>query len=54
MLRFQCVLDVLVELLVASSGFCEVDVATTDDLTVRSVKVQGACHVLKLWKCEVL
>lgn len=39
-LRFEAVLNVLVQLLIASSGFRSVDVASSDDVTVGGREVQ--------------
>ena len=47
-MRLQGILDVLVQLLIRSSGFGSVKIAASDDLTVRGLKVQSAGNVVEV------
>lgn len=48
MLRFKRILDRFVKLLVASRGFCGVEIASSYYVAIRRVKVEGACHILEI------
>jgi hypothetical protein len=43
-LRIQVLIDILVELLVGTCRFRRVKIASSGDITIGSVEVEGACY----------
>ena len=46
--------DVLVELLIRTCSFRSIAVASTDDMAIGGIEVEGARHVVEVAKREVL
>jgi hypothetical protein len=53
-LRLETVFDVLVKLLVATSSLGRIEIASSDDMEVRSVEIEGRGDVLDVAEREVL
>lgn len=47
-------LNVLVEFLVCARGFCGVEVASTNDVAICCVEIEGICNIVEIAKREVL
>lgn len=47
-------LNAFVEFLVCACGFCSVEIASTNDMAICCVEVEGICNIVEVAKREVL